>query len=104
MALRTNPTVMTWPLCVRMRGHTQHDPSTWPVRHRWWDARMGLSSPLPPLVGGPWSCNAARGTLLRDTFSAIDNYITQTSPQAKYLPRQPLHTSYWMLGESTKAP
>jgi hypothetical protein len=37
--------------------------------HRWWDARMGLPSPL---IRTPWSYNAARGTLLRDSFAVID--------------------------------
>jgi hypothetical protein len=30
---------------------------------------MGLPSPL---IRTPWSCNAARGTLLRDSFAVID--------------------------------
>jgi hypothetical protein len=37
--------------------------------HRWWDARMGLSSPL---IRISWSYNAARGTLLRDSPAVID--------------------------------
>jgi hypothetical protein len=36
--------------------------------HRWWGARMGLPSPL---VRISWSCNAARGTLVRDSFAVI---------------------------------
>jgi hypothetical protein len=40
--------------------------------HRWWGARMGLPSPLTRVS---WSYNAARGTLLRDSFAVIDIFI-----------------------------
>jgi hypothetical protein len=36
---------------------------------RWWGARMGLPSSLARTT---WSYNAARGTLLRDSFEVID--------------------------------
>jgi hypothetical protein len=43
---------------------------------RWWDARMGLPSPL---IRASWSYNAARGTLLQDSFAVIDITVDNVS-------------------------
>jgi hypothetical protein len=47
--------------------------------YRWWGARMGLPSSL---IRISWSYNAARGTLLRDSFAVID-IRHQTLPRTR---------------------